>query len=419
MFNIWSRNSLINVLTIFFLLIPISLQTGPFLPDLFLSLIAIIFLIVAIKENQKKYFKNNFFYIFCIFNIYLICSSLFSEHINFSLKSSLLYFRYGIFALAVWFLIDNNNNFIKYFTYALLTTFIISIANGYFQFHYGENFFGFKPTHPFRLTLLYDDRLILGGFIARLMPLLIGLIIYHFTLNKKVYLFLSFLLIISDVLIYITGERTALGLLFFQTIFLLLLISKFKVLRLITFITSILIITFLSTLPLQIKERNIDHTMTQLGINGNDDGRIKLFSAQHESFIFTGLNIFNSHRILGSGPNTFRKNCSNIKYAHNDYSCSTHPHHTYIQLLAETGIIGFTFVFGILCYFAYTCLTHFISIFSNKVILITDYQICLICCMVISLFPLLPTQNFFNNWINIIYYIPIGFYLNSLNVKKK
>ena len=40
-----------------------------------------------------------------------------------------------------------------------------------------------------------------------------------------------------------------------------------------------------------------------------------------------------------------------------------------------------------------------------------DHMACLIICFFLTFFPFLPTLNFFNNWINIIYYLPLGFYL--------
>ena len=38
----------------------------------------------------------------------------------------------------------------------------------------------------------------------------------------------------------------------------------------------------------------------------------------------------------------------------------------------------------------------------------------------INIWPLAPTGNFFNNWLSIFYFYPIGFYLffNSVNEKK-
>ena len=49
----------------------------------------------------------------------------------------------------------------------------------------------------------------------------------------------------------------------------------------------------------------------------------------------------------------------------------------------------------------------------------TDFQICLISAILISVWPFAPTGNLFNNWINIVYYYPIGILLWSLEKDKK
>ena len=52
---------------------------------------------------------------------------------------------------------------------------------------------------------------------------------------------------------------------------------------------------------------------------------------------------------------------------------------------------------------------------------ISNYDICkysLLISMLLNTFPLVPTGSFFNNWLSVIYYIPIGFYLYLLAYKK-
>ena len=56
----------------------------------------------------------------------------------------------------------------------------------------------------------------------------------------------------------------------------------------------------------------------------------------------------------------------------------THPHNFYVQLLAETGIIGFLFLFSALVYVVYTALRQFKSIILRQKRPLTDYQVCLI-----------------------------------------
>ena len=154
------KYSIIYFQSILLCLIPLALLTGPFLPDLFLSIISICFLYLAITEKDWKYFKNLFFLIFSLFYLYLVLCSLLSENVSSSLRSSLFYFRFIIFSLAVWYIINNNKNILKIFTYSLLITFIFALLDGYLQFFYSTGIFNIdSPNH--RLTLLYDDKLIL------------------------------------------------------------------------------------------------------------------------------------------------------------------------------------------------------------------------------------------------------------------
>jgi O-antigen ligase len=61
----------------------------------------------------------------------------------------------------------------------------------------------------------------------------------------------------------------------------------------------------------------------------------------------------------------FRIKCKDEKYAVGISPCLTHPHNFYIQLLAETGIIGFLFLFSA-CYVLYVSLRQFKSIIFKQ-----------------------------------------------------
>jgi hypothetical protein len=61
---------------ILFSLIPLFLITGPFLSDLSISLIGLLFLIYCFQKKNFSYFKNKYFYFFLIFWAYLVFNSL-------------------------------------------------------------------------------------------------------------------------------------------------------------------------------------------------------------------------------------------------------------------------------------------------------------------------------------------------------
>ena len=128
---------------IFFLVVslPIVSISGPFFTDLFLSLSALLFIVHVILNKNYGYFSNIFFIIFIIWNFYLITISLFSDFPLLSLESSLFYFRFGVFSMCVYFLINNNEKFMKFFAIAMMAVFTFVIINSVFQYFFLIDFF--------------------------------------------------------------------------------------------------------------------------------------------------------------------------------------------------------------------------------------------------------------------------------------
>ena len=403
-------------LSFLIILIPLALLTGPALPDIIVSITAILFIFISIKNQEYKYYNNfisKFFLVLCLF---FIINSLMSEFVYFSLRSSLFYFRFILFSLAIWYLLDNEKNFLKYFLYSLIICYFIAIGSGLYQYLYGETIFGVTSPNT-RLLLLFSDNAALGHFLSRLFPLLVGLLIVHFSNSLKYYFLVFFLFISTDVLVYLSGERTSLALMLISSVFIFVLMSKLKLFRLISLFFSILIIVIISIYVPEVKERNIDITMKQLGITETSE-KINIFSNLHETYIYTGLDMFKENPLIGLGPNNYRNYCNEyyIQVMDNSSSinpCSTHPHNIYVQLLAETGIIGFLLIMVINYFIFKTIISYIYKKIRGHILNLDDFQICLIACIICTLWPLLPTLNFFNNWINIIFYLPLGFFLHS------
>ena len=116
---------------------------------------------------------------------------------------------------------------------------MFAVADGYYQYFFNSTFFGIK-IEGVRLSLPFNDKSILGGYLARFFPLLVGLYIYCMKKSFKNYVFLALLFILSDLLIFITGERTALGLMALATISIIIFISEYRIMRITTFILSII-----------------------------------------------------------------------------------------------------------------------------------------------------------------------------------
>jgi len=388
---------------------------GPFFPDLIISIFTLFFLYYVFKNKDFYYFNNKPLMIFFLFCIISIVCSLFSKDILFSLKSSFFYFRIGIFSCFVWYLIDKDKSVLNYFYYALILSFSVLTIDGYYQFFNGENLFGSKMNGT-RVSSFFGEEQIMGSYLSRLFPLLFALFVIKKKKKYEIY-FIGFLFILIDSLIFISGERAAFFYLNLSTIFIIILIKEYQKFRLLIFIIAIICVTTLGLYSPKLTDRMILTPAKEMGfITGSNDRFI--FSSIHDGYFRTAYNMFLDKPIFGHGPKMFRVQCKNKKYAVGEFPCSSHPHNFYIQLLAETGIIGFSFLFFLFCFVIYSAFKHFKSIVLKKKRHLTDYQVCLLSCLLVTTWPFAPNGNFFNNWLMIVYSLPVGFYLSSIYSKK-
>jgi len=404
----------LNELSIFLLCaIPFLLVTGPFLPDLFLSIISVLYIVKCIIQKDFSYFKNKYFLIIASFYFYLIVRSLLSINPLLSLESSLFYFRFGVFCIAVFSLLNYSEKTLKYFFYSMTTIFLILTFDSIIQLSFGQNILGYeKPDH--RLNSLFGKEYKMGSYFVRLLPLYLCLL-FFFKKNLNYFeLIVLFVFGIFFLLIYVSGERTAFFLLIlFTLLFLLTELGKDYRKKILIISSSILVLSSL-IFPIAFKRMFIQ-TFKEFGFIEFFQGNLsslKIFTSLHTSHFQIGIEMFQDNFLFGQGTKIFRFLCNEPKFNSTNIieSCTTHPHNIYIQLLSETGIIGFLFIISL---FLYSLILFFKSLKTNLKMnkeVIIFFQI-LIISLIINLWPFVPSNNFFNNWINVVYHLPIGFIL--------
>ncbi len=390
---------------------------GPFLPDLIVSISTLFFLYYVVKNKSFYFFNNKPLIIFFIFCIYCIFLSIFvAQDTLLSFESSLFYFRIGVFSCFIWYLVERDRSILTYFYYLLIVCFAALIIDGYYQYFNKENLFGLKIIN-IRVSSFFGDELIMGSYLSRLFPLLFALFVIKEKKKLEVYL-IGLLFILVEVLIFMSGERTAFFFLNLSTLFIIVLIKKYQNFRLITFCISIICILILSFKSSNLSQRMFEGPAKNMGLIESNNERV-IFTPQHDSLIRTAYNMFVDKPIVGHGPKMFRVLCDEEKYAIGITPCMTHPHNFYVQLLSETGIIGFLFLVCVLGYVLYSALRQIKSILFKEKRPITDYQVCLLAGILITCWPFSPNGNFFNNWLMVVYSLPVGFYLQSIYSKKK
>lgn len=404
------------------ILLPALLISGPFLSDLGISIISLIFLINSIKNKLYKFYNNAYFKFFLLFCLILILSSLLSNNIFVSLKNSFFYFRFGIFSLCFWYLIEKEKKILNHVFYSILICFSALIIDGYTQYFSGKNLFGVEMYRDFRVSSFFGSELILGSYLSRFFPILFALFIFvdqqFIKKNKKLLFFITFIFILTEGLILLSGERLALFFMNLSAIFIILMINNYRKYRFWTYVVSLLLIVLLIFAFPITKQRIIDQTFNDFTRKNSGDNKVYIFSKPHNDMYISAIRIFLDNKFFGVGPRQFRNECK--KYPVSEYSCDTHPHNTYIELLSESGIFAFLIIFlTFLLIISLSIKQFFLKLFKKKKVYFNDFELCLLSAIIISLWPFSPTGSFFNNWMSIVYYFPVGIFLSQRFINKK
>ena len=421
---------LIKVNSVLIYLLPIFLVLSRFMADLAICVCAILFLISVIKKKEWFYFSNPFFYFFFLFFFYIFVRSIFTLNII-SIGTTVFYFRFGLFSLAVWHVINNNSKFLKHFFIICISFFLILSLDAIYQYYSGHDILGY-PKHIYnKVGSFFGKTFILGSYISKIFPIIFGIFFYKklsFFKNKYINLAIIFIFALSSFAIILSGERAALFL-FLIYFSLMVILLKFKIIHKIIILSALLLFLALFFLKdSKIYERyivsvynqiNLDKHYKEKGIQSNYNKEYFRFSVDHEAHYQVAYKMFTNNILFGQGPKMFRELCDDRKFRF-EYKygtgviggCTTHPHNSYLQLLAETGLTGAAFLIFFFCYVVFKLFYNFFVFYNNKTISnVYNYKICLLLCFFIIFFPIVPNGNFFNNWLSIMYYFPMGFYL--------
>ena len=124
----------------------------------------------------------------------------------------------------------------------------------------------------------------------------------------------------------------------------------------------------------------------------------------------SGMVAFDTAPILGIGTGNYRILCQEIMQEKSDGACHPHPHNYYIQMLAETGVIGF--IFGCIMIGSILWRTARISWCGREHVITATAVI----VPIGFFFPLQSTADFFGQWNNIFMWSAIGLVLSASNI---
>lgn len=396
--------------------IPIALVLSIFFAELILLIISIFFIkdYFIEKKNEK-----NWFYVLMVFFVFYIAMNSVSFNQGLNFKSTFFYFRFLLYFFGIIYYLKKlriHNNLTKSF---VLTSSIL-IIDGIIQFIFGVNIMGFPQILPNRVSSFFGDELILGSYLTRLLPFFLIFFIFNYE-NKKI-LELIFLLSLLFTVI-LSGERTALFLLSLSFFIFFIFLKKFRKIIYLSFIFLFFTFSVLVTFNKSYTERYLYNVINSFGLYQSKNGKIgisffdeannvrkiNIFSKQHQDHYITAYKMFKDKYVFGHGPKSFRIQCKNEKYKVSEISCANHPHNILMQFLSELGLVGFIF----LLIFHVLIITELIRITQNKRNSDEQRKILIFSLVgvIISIFPLIPSGNFFNNWLNIILILNLANYV--------
>ena len=407
--------------TILIVSLPFLMIISRFFLEFFLLIISASFLFKIIKTKVYTIFNNYFLiYFFCFYCLLLLSFSFSEEKLN--ILSILLYFRFGLYTLAIYYFLKSDKYIIKFFLYSVLIAVLILFFDSLTQDLFGHNLIGLKNFETHRITSFFGDEQILGSYVLRLFPFLF-ILKYMSEENSKIMNYLNLLAILAvPVIIFLSGERVAMVLFFLTICYYLIFFARSKKFKFIYLYTVFLILGTVSFLYSSniYYERYINSTYQSIFNKSFSQNKFFLpdeyqknnfyfLSAQHQNFIYTGMNIFKKNKFLGTGPKSYRYVCKNKDYAVNKLSCNTHPHNYYLQILIETGMLGFIFLILIYLYIIYRSCLNFIKLLKNQYFDLSE--VIILSFYFVQLWPIMQHGNIFNNWNSITLFLPMAFFL--------
>ena len=379
------KNTLSFYLLVFF---PVFLILG----NLFINFFYVAFTILALlnlKESQKFY-KSYIFYLLILFLVYLTINLFFSINLNNSVPRFIKFFLIIFFIKEFQNLIQNKDlSFEKILYFWTLIFFIVSF-DIIFEFIIGFNVLGFYTEMPGRIASFFGDELVVGGFYH-----FMSLLILAFFINQK---FSSPIILILSVLIilisFTIGERANFIKLFLSIFLFLFFIIKTSFFKKVGISSIILVLLSIIVLTNEnIKYRYYD----QVKIIYSSDGFNKYFKeSQYGAHQDTAYKIFINNKFFGVGLKNFREESKREIYKNDeikktDTRVATHPHQLHLELLSETGLIGYLTFFLLILYSIYYSMCNYLT---NKNI----YQFSTILFVFSNLIPLIPSGSIFSTF---------------------
>jgi len=431
-----------KIFSLLLVLLPVTLITGPAIPDITITFSSIFFLIYLIYHNNIKLLVNNgWFNAAIIFWIYILISSIFAFNFSNAFSNSLIFLRYIIIPMIILHFVFENIFLRKLLIVLIFCSILFVIIDTFYQFLNYDSFNGFKSdlfgyipdfAKYNRLTGPFKD-LVPGAYVSKFSFFgLVFFIIYFKNLYLRNILILVYLSICGYIT-FISGERMAFASYGLGLILFFLFNKKNRMFNFLSILLMFILIFCSYKLHPSYNDFKIvevssiengllvekEYTCDESIINKcNHLARLQppfieiLKDFKHSAYgeIYSlALEMYKNNYIFGIGLNNFEDLCKTEQYKNilNNIGCVTHPHNIYLQWLVETGPAGLVLFIIFLIYL-------FLYVIRNK-----DHtgKLISLISLIILLWPIMSTGSLVKNWMGISTFFAIGLAVSMHKLK--
>lgn len=384
-------------------LLPALLLFSRALADTTVVLIGLLFLYYSYQTQSWDWCKRAWFRLALLFWGYLILVNLpFSVSFDESLKYALTFIRWPLFAaaLAYWLFACQHRQTQFLLSLVLVTVFII--ADTAWQYFYHVDWFGIERFNEVRLTGPFRNP-VPGTLMLRVWFIaLFAIQLWQLEGLPSRFKMLIYPLglLMGLAFMFITGERMALMLFFAGSVVISsALFVHYREHRM-TLLMTLLALGGVFYLIILSSPDMMARSVTSISVKltafwQSDYGQV--FSAAWQAW--------QQNLWLGSGIHTYQLTCEQLGlFAESSMQC-THPHNLFLQLGAETGVIGVSLFVVLLIGIYVTALR---GLFQRQQWLTAALSFVI---LTVSFWPLTGGISVLNNWVGALVWLGIGWVL--------
>ena len=351
-----SKNNFFNILLG---LVPISFISG----NMLININIILIILSSLFFFGRDLFRINYFFLdklFFLFFFLVLLTGTINDFYFYSIKlawkgyfatilKSLFFLKYVLLYIVLRYLIEKNILNLKYFFIASFFGTLFVSFDIIYQFVNGEDIFGYKGIKN-NLAGPFGNELIAGGYIQRFSIFSFFLIPLFYQQNFSRYLnyLIPILFIIFFITIILSGNRMPLLLFLFSTSLIIIFNKQTRKF----FLPALLVATVIFYLFINLNSKVNENfrafydqisKMTVIVIEKDlKNNYVPPYLREFLTFYDTWL----MHKYIGGGIKNFRYYCHkrpNID-KNSKSICNMHPHNYYLEILTETGIVGFSLI---------------------------------------------------------------------------